>query len=166
MVIIPDNELEYVYYLALQKYKEWMPDIVANTVMNMIRFNHRYDPSKGKRTTWIYAIMLNLVRQAYAKRKRDRKIKTRLFSECAFPGGDIPEFNSLARFDDLELIEFRYDVNQVKHKLTGRQREFVDLVMSGFSIEDIADILGMTNRKSYFELEKRTRVNIKKLLNV
>lgn len=164
MISIPDNELEYIYHLGLKKYKEFMPDIIANTVMNMIRYHDKYDPSKGKRTTWIYAIMKNIAIKMLDKKIKDRAVIINVFSDFESEDDYKPAFG--VSYDNLELIEFRDDVNRVLHKLTGRQKEFVELVMAGFSIEDIAHLLGMSNRKSYFELEKRTRNKLKEILCV
>lgn len=163
MIDIPDNELEFVYHLALKKWHKLMPDIVSDTIIRMIRYHNKYDPSKGARTTWIYAIMQNVAFRTISKIIRDdAKAKIFFFDDIEIDTDLLK--NTVV--DNHDLFEYRYDVNQIKYKLTGRQREFIDLVMAGLTIEDIAHILNMTNRKSYFELEKRTRINIQKLLNI
>lgn len=171
MVDIPDNELEYIYRLAMKKYNEFMPDVVANTVINMIRFHDKYDSNKGARTTWIYAIMRNIALKMLDKKIKDKK-KPKIIVFSDFESNDEfkPEFG--VTFDNLELVDFKQDtiyyrerIRQILYKLSERQQKFIGLVMAGHTVEEIKKIL-KTNRQAYFELEKRAQTRIKELLCV
>ena len=52
--------------------QENIPDIVQETFIKIHRKSHQFH--KGKFTTWVYQITLNVVRDQYRKQKRDRKL--------------------------------------------------------------------------------------------
>ena len=52
--------------------QENIPDIVQETFIRIHRKSHQFH--KGKFTTWVYQITLNVVRDQYRKQKRDRKL--------------------------------------------------------------------------------------------
>lgn len=89
-------------------------------------------------------------------------------------GGDVPtpadpqilaEYGDRNELDPADEIVYAEAIISVFESLTGEEQEIISLYRSGYSHEEIADILGLTSREAVAERVRRILERIKKMTN-
>ena len=122
--------------LAFLEYRtgnlELAKDIHADTFERILKTRWRFDPRKGAQKTWVYAIALNVLRDAGRRRAAEARAYDRVTAGGADDGWDETE-----RLDDRDLVR------RGLATLPDDEREAVALYYGAdLSLEEIARITG------------------------
>jgi RNA polymerase sigma-70 factor, ECF subfamily len=122
--------------LAFLEYRtgnlELAKDIHADTFERILKTRWRFDPRKGTQKTWVYAIALNVLRDAGRRRAAEARAYDRVTAGAADDDWDETE-----RLDDRDLVR------RGLATLPDDEREAVALYYGAdLSLEEIARITG------------------------
>jgi RNA polymerase sigma-70 factor (ECF subfamily) len=122
--------------LAFLEYRtgnlELAKDIHADTFERILKTRWRFDPRKGAQKTWVYAIALNVLRDAGRRRAAEARAYDRVTA-----GGADDDWDETERLDDRDLVR------RGLATLPDDEREAVALYYGAdLSLEEIARITG------------------------
>ena len=122
--------------LAFLEYRtgnlELAKDIHADTFERILKTRWRFDPRKGAQKTWVYAIALNVLRDAGRRRAAEDRAYDRVTA-----GGADDDWDETERLDDRDLVR------RGLATLPDDEREAVALYYGAdLSLEEIARITG------------------------
>jgi RNA polymerase sigma factor (sigma-70 family) len=122
--------------LAFLEYRtgniELARDVHADTFERILKTRWRFDPRKGTQKTWVYAIALNVLRDAGRRRAAEARALDRVAS-----GGAEEHWDESERLDDRDLVR------RGLATLPDDEREAVALYYGAdLSLEEIARITG------------------------
>lgn len=122
--------------LAFLEYRtgnvELAKDIHADTFERILKTRWRFDPRKGTQKTWVYAIALNVLRDA----GRRRAAEARAYDRVAAGGAD-EHWDETGRLGDRDLVR------RGLATLPDDEREAVALYYGAdLSLEEIAKVTG------------------------
>lgn len=99
------NELIEAYYLTVERFARQigvsendLPDVTQEVFLRVYRFLNKY--SRGKFSTWLYSITLNVARDYFKKAKREK----RKVHKTIQAGVDVAYENSLDLSADLKIL--------------------------------------------------------------
>jgi RNA polymerase sigma-70 factor (ECF subfamily) len=111
---------------------ELAKDIHADTFERILKTRWRFDPRKGAQKTWVYAIALNVLRDAGRRRAAEARAYDRVTA-----GGADDDWDETERLDDRDLVR------RGLATLPDDEREAVALYYGAdLSLEEIARITG------------------------
>jgi RNA polymerase sigma-70 factor (ECF subfamily) len=122
--------------LAFLEYRtgniELAKDIHADTFERILKTRWRFDPRKGSQKTWVYAIALNVLRDAGRRRAAEARAMDKVTT-----GGGEEHWDERTRLDDRDLIR------RGLATLPDEEREAVALYYGAdLSLEEIARVTG------------------------
>ena len=143
-----------VHYIVYPKFKDFfssdeVEDLVSTVVEKMLKALDRYDPEKGKLSTWANTIALNTVNSEAAK----KKVRNTFIENNSQP-------KSVSCFADQEL-----EYQELKKELflkcrNPRDQRILQWKMDGMDLEEMAQREGITMNSVYlilYHLRKRLR---------
>ena len=101
-------------------------DLVADTFERVLRARRRFDPRKGREKAWVYAIAMNLLRDAARRRQTEERAleKVGAGAEAASPH---------------EALDERDALNRAMERLSAEERDVVALRFGGdLTVPEIA----------------------------
>ena len=122
--------------LAFLEYRtgnlELAKDIHADTFERILKTRWRFDPRKATQKTWVYAIALNVLRDAGRRRAAEARAMDRVTA-----GGGEEHWDEAGRLDDRDAVR------RGLATLPDEEREAVSLYYGAdLSLEEIARITG------------------------
>ena len=106
-------------------------DLVADTFERVLLARRRFDPRRGREKAWIYAIAMNLLRDA----ARRRSTEERALERTAVGARD-----SVSPHDDLEA---RDEIQRALQKLSADERDVIALRFGGeLTAPEMAKVVG------------------------
>jgi len=124
-------------------------DLVADTFERALRSRRRFDPRKGRRKTWLYAIAVNLLRDSARKRASEGRAMERVMVEVP-AAGPAPQ----------TLVEDRDEVRHALETLSTEEQDVIALRFGGdLTVPEIARVTG----ESLPAVESRVYRALKKL---
>jgi RNA polymerase sigma factor (sigma-70 family) len=105
-------------------------DLVADTFERVLRARRRFDPRKGREKAWIYAIAMNLLRDAARRRQTEERA---LETVGAGPDAAAPH----------EVLDDRDEIRRAMERLSPEERDVVALRFGGdLTVPEIAKLVG------------------------
>jgi len=121
-------------------------DLVQMGRIALWRCPQRYDPDKGKFSTYAYKAIYHAMLKELSKRKSEVSLNTPVVGEEECELQDlIPDLKS-----SLEGAEIRFELEDFHKTLTPRRQEIMKLKMSGRTRKEIAEHVGTS-----FEMVKK-----------
>ena len=106
-------------------------DLVADTFERVLRSRGRFDPRRGRDKAWVYAIAMNLLRDAARRRSTEERALDR-----ATVGGP-------AAVSPHEEIDSRDEIQRAMTRLSTEEREVIALRFGGdLTAPEMARVLG------------------------
>ncbi|MGZ4148915.1 MAG: RNA polymerase sigma factor [Actinomycetota bacterium] len=117
---------------------EQVHDLVAAIWLEVIDASRRFDPSIGKAVPWILGVATNLVADGRRRRAREHEALKRLAGRRALDEDDV------ARLDDaIDAAQLAPLVLEDLERLPAEERESIELLLSGLSQAEAAEIAGV-----------------------
>ncbi|MFQ5657534.1 MAG: sigma-70 family RNA polymerase sigma factor [Candidatus Methylomirabilales bacterium] len=127
----------YNFALSMTQNEDDAADLVQETYLRALRFQHQFQPGTNLRA-WLFKILRNVLNKSYLRRSREPTVEDPELEEGA---ATLAEAERVRGREAASLV--RVDVNAALKRLSNPFQTTILLSdVEGFSVEEIADIMG------------------------
>lgn len=133
-------------------------DIVQDVAIRIVEKINLFNPEKGNFIPWAFQILRNI---AIDWMRKNKKLKFISLEDARDESAEI-HLELEEKTDDLSPIErLPLEVREALFKLNDRYQQFIGLLLSGKTIENIMDILKLDNKAALYTLKSRVFLKLK-----
>jgi len=125
-------------------------DIVGNTMVKACRSLHRYDPDKGKLSTWVSKIAVNCVLTAAVDKRNHQPISHSMVEldedgdECSMIDIYGCSGKDYEADRNVDYSDFERSVREVTDSVKGKNGRFLLMIEDGLTPKQMAEVEGCT----------------------
>jgi RNA polymerase sigma factor (sigma-70 family) len=147
-----EQNMSLVYHLIRRYYPRLIgdEDIVQCGMLGLVQAANSYDPERGAFSTYASSKILGNIKSEIRSRMKHNGVLSLDYEITDDDGGTVTLGDLCVGDSGIDCVDFE----SFYHTLTPRQQSIVDLRQRGLCVEEIADVLGISNATVNQQLRK------------